>query len=104
MTLVVRRCDPFPNVAVVLARVLFGAEASPDLQKVISPETAAMDGKWLPKILDSLRAQLERYPARATGAPAPDTDAADTVYESSREVLEASVAQLLQFSRRLAAS
>lgn len=95
--IVMRNCDPFPNVAIVLARVLFGSETSPDLQKMISPETVVMDNKWLPTILDSLKAQLQRYPARNTADP----DAADLVYHSSRIVLKASVAQLLEFSKKL---
>merc|ERR1712173_323130 len=93
--IVMRNCDPFPNIAIVLARVLFGSEASSELQKMVSPETAVMDNKWLPTILDSLKAQLQRYPARNTTVP----HAADIVYNSSRAVLKACVAQLLEFSK-----
>jgi len=36
MSIVLRECDPFPNVAVVMARILAGADSSPDLQSCVA--------------------------------------------------------------------
>jgi hypothetical protein len=97
VTIVLRHGDPFPNVAVVLARVLTGSEASPDLQKPGSVETAAMDRRWVPTLLNALKAQLQQYPIREDADPA--TDTAGVIYDSSREVLKAAVAKLLAMTK-----
>merc|ERR1711974_155986 len=96
-----RICDPFPNVAIVLARVLFGSEVSLDLlQRPVSSETASMDELWLPPVLKGLQAQLQQYPARSNSTPG----AADIVYNSSREVLKSAFARLLEFQKKISAA
>lgn len=101
LSIVLRRSDPFPNVAIVLARVLTGSEDSPDLQKPVSSETSGIDRRWLPTLLGALKAQLQQYPMRDAGKPA--ADAADVIYDSSREVLKASVAHLLELTKQMTA-
>jgi len=100
VSIVLRRCDPFPNVAVVLARVLTGSESSPHLQKSLSAETFTMDQIWLPTLLNSLKAQLQQYPIRDSAESA--SPVADTIYDSSREVLKAAVGTLLEMLKKIA--
>jgi hypothetical protein len=99
VSLVLRKCDPFPNVAIVLARVLTGSESSPHLQKRVSTETQEIDKAWLPTLLTALKAQLQQYPLRSQSESA--TDCADIVYDSSREVLKAAVTVLLEMTKQI---
>lgn len=97
VTLMLRRCDPFPAVLVVLARMLTGSEASPDLQRPVSQKTSEMDRRWLPTLLTAIKAQLQQYPVRGQ----PTEGVADIVYDSSREVLKSALGHLLELTRSL---
>lgn len=99
VSIVLRRCDPFPNVAIVLARVLTGSELSPHLQKPVCVETHTIDQIWLPTLLNALKAQLQQYPMRESSES--DSTPADVIYDSSREVLKAAVGALLEMMKSI---
>jgi len=93
VSIVMRKSDPFPNVAVVLSRILTHSEDSEALQLNPSSDTADMDSRWMPKLLEVLKAHLANYPVRLEAE-----HPADIVYCSTREVLKLAVARLLAFT------
>lgn len=97
--LILRDSDPFPNIIIVLMRVLLHKGDLDDPQrflKGVSSDTKDMDSPWMPTLLSALQANLKLYPMRDTSNPLPQ----DIVYQSTREVLKKSMERLLTLMKQ----
>lgn len=102
LTVMLRRTDPFPNVAVVILRIIYnnGQYEVNDYLKPTSPLTKTMDVVWLPRIKGHLKQHFDESYLQPLKSEE-NSDNADFIYSGCRDVLAKALARLDFLSQSL---